>query len=185
MSKIGRKPIDTGNTNVEVDGQKITYKGKGGSGVHVLPDMLQAALQDKKLIIIPCKTDKNFRKKEINSVWGLHRALLANEIYGVDQGFEKQLKIIGLGYKAAVSGSKVVFSLGYSHKIDFTLPKEVSLTVDKTGQLLTLKSSDKQLLGEVCDKIRSLRPPEPYKGTGVRYLAEVVARKAGKAKSSA
>ena len=110
--------------------------------------------------------------------------LLANAIHGVDKGFEKQLKIIGLGYKAVLSGKKIVLSLGFSHKIDVVLPEHVSLDIDKTGQLLTFKSHDKALLGAVCDKVRSFRPPEPYKGTGIRYVGENVARKAGKTKAS-
>jgi len=114
----------------------------------------------------------------------MHRALLANAIKGADVGFEKQLKIIGLGYKAALAGNKIVLSLGYSHKIDLPLPKEVSLKIDKTGQLLTFASHDKAMLGEICDKVRSFRTPEPYKGTGIRYTTEEVVRKAGKTKGA-
>lgn len=181
MSKIGRKPIDVGEAQIEVEGQIVRYKGAKGSGVYELPGFIKVELDDKKLkLTIP----KKELSRETNDAWGLHRALLANAIKGVDKGFEKQLKIIGLGYKAALSGDKVVLSLGYSHKIDLPLPKEVLLEIDKTGKLLTLKSSNKALLGEVCDKIRSFRPPEPYKGTGIRYATEEVVRKAGKAKTA-
>ena len=98
----------------------------------------------------------------------MHRALLANKIKGIQQDFEKIVQINGLGFKAAVSGSKVVFSLGYSHKIDFNLPKDVTLEVDKTGQRLVFRSPDKEQLGQVCSQVRALRPPEPYKGTGIK-----------------
>ncbi len=96
--------------------------------------------------------------------------------------FEKELKIVGLGFKAIVTGSKIQFALGYSHKIDFQLPEGVAAEVDKTGQLLTLRSSDKELLGSVASEIRSFRPPEPYKGTGIQGVTEQIRRKAGKAK---
>lgn len=181
MSKIGRKPIDIGTAQVQIDGHTVRYKGTKGAGEYVLPDFITVELDDKKLkLIIP--EDK--RGRETNNAWGMHRALLANAIIGVDKGFEKQLKIIGLGYKAALTGNKIVLALGYSHKIDVPLPKDVSLKIDKTGQLLTFASHDKAMLGEICDKVRSLRTPEPYKGTGIRYATEVVARKAGKTKSA-
>ena len=182
MSKIGRKPIDIGAAQVEIDGQIVHYKGAKGSGVYELPDFIKVELEDKKLKLTVFKDKLN---RETNDVWGLHRALLANALKGVDKGFEKQVKIIGLGYKAVLSGNKIVLSLGYSHKIDLPLPKGVSLEIDKTGQLLTFKSHDKALLGEVCDRIHFFRPPEPYKGTGIRYISEEVARKAGKAKTTA
>jgi len=181
MSKIGRKPIDVSNVNVEIKGQTVHYKGSKGSGIYELPVFFNIELDGSKLkLTVP----ENKLNRNTNEAWGMHRALLANALKGVGEGFEKQLKIIGLGYKAVVSGNKVVLTLGYSHKIDLPLPKEVTLEVDKTGQLLTLKSHNKELLGEYCDKIRSLRSPEPYKGTGIRYANEEVARKAGKTKTT-
>ena len=98
--------------------------------------------------------------------------------------FTKQMQINGLGFKAALAGNKVVFTIGYTHKIDLMLPKEVTLEIDKTGQLLTFKSPDRRMLGEICDKVRSFRPPEPYKGTGIKYTTEVIVRKAGKTKAT-
>ena len=110
--------------------------------------------------------------------------MLANKLKGSDVGFENQLKINGLGYKAVVAGKNVVFSIGFSHKVEIVLPEGVNLEVDKTGQLLTFKSYDKELIGAICSKIRAIRPPEPYKGTGIKWAAEVILRKAGKAKSA-
>ena len=179
MSKIGRKPIDIKNVQVEVKGQEVTYKGAKNSGVYVLPDVLQAKVDGDDLSLSVVKPSRT-----VNMVWGLHRALLSNEISGSNAEFEKKVEINGLGYKATVSGKKVVFALGYSHKIDFELPKEVSLEVDKTGQKLTFKSVDKVLLGQVCSQVRALRPPEPYKGTGIKLAAEVIRRKAGKTKGA-
>lgn len=181
MSKIGRKPIALGEVQVGVQDHTIMYKGKNASGTYELPDYMVASVVGKFLKLdIPQKN----RNRESNKFWGLHRALLANAIHGADAGFTKQIQINGLGFKAAVVGSKIIFTIGYSHKIELPLPKEVTLVVDKTGQLLTFKSFDKWLLGEVCDKVRSLRPPEPYKGTGIKYMTEVIVRKAGKTKAA-
>jgi large subunit ribosomal protein L6 len=179
MSKIGRKPIELNNVAVEVKGKEIKYKGKKASGVYTLPEELNAEVVNKTIKIIPAE-----KTPDLNRLWGLHRALLANAIKGADTGFEKQLRIVGLGFKAALMGDKLQCSLGFSHKIDFPLPKEVTVEIDKTGQLLTFKSVDKVLLGQVCSTVRALRPPEPYKGTGIQYVGEVILRKAGKAKSA-
>lgn len=178
MSKIGRRPIDVKDVKVELKGSEVSYHGKNSSGVHILPYFLQATLQDGFL-----KLDMTGNPRQNKKFWGLHRALLANKIFGATKNFEKKLMIKGLGFKAELTGRNIKFSLGYSHKIDFALPDNVSFVVDKTGQNLTLQSFDKELLGKVCDQIRSFRPPEPYKGTGIRYENEVIIRKAGKTKA--
>lgn len=178
MSKIGRKPINIGNVTVDIKGKELEYKGKKAAGKHVLPEILDFKLDDKDLLIVP--TEYN---QDTNRLWGLHRALVANKIKGADVGFERQLRIIGLGYKAVITGNQMQFSLGYSHKIDYVLPKDVTVESDRSGQLLTFKCFDKELLGHVCSYIRSLRKPEPYKGTGIKYEEEQIIRKAGKTKS--
>ncbi|MFI5333423.1 MAG: 50S ribosomal protein L6 [Candidatus Babeliales bacterium] len=182
MSKIGRKPIDIGSVQVDIKGQEVHYKGKKHTGVYILPPELEAKVDGKKLTLAAKKSAID--ASAVNTVWGLHRALLANAIKGADVGFEQQLQINGLGFKAAVSGNKVVFSLGFSHKIDFVLPKDVTMDVDKTGQNLTVKSYNRELVGHVCSKIKALRPPEPYKGTGIKLASEVIRRKAGKTKAA-
>jgi len=179
MSKIGRKPIALGNVQVDIKGQEVHFKSSKSSGIYALPLELQANVEDKFLTLTPAR-----KSRDINRVWGLHRALLANQLQGASTGFERKLIINGLGFKAVVSGSKIVFSLGFSHKIDFDLPKEVTAEVDKTGQQLTLKSINKEIVGQVASSIRALRPPEPYKGTGIKTAEEVIVRKAGKTKSS-
>jgi large subunit ribosomal protein L6 len=184
MSKIGRKPIDIGSAKVEVKGQEVHYSGKKGNGVYVLPKELIAELDGKNLKI-KANDAVHIDARNLNRIWGLHRALLANAIKGCQQEFEKVIQINGLGFKAALSGNKVVFSLGYSHKIDFNLPAGVSLEIDKTGQRLVFRSSDRELVGQVCSQVRALRPPEPYKGTGIKLDTEVIARKAGKTKAAA
>lgn len=180
MSKIGRKPISVTGLKVEVKEQEVHFSFSGDSCVYVLPKELSAKLSEdtKELFVL-----LNEQTKDGNRLWGLHRALLANKIWGISKGFEKKLEINGLGYKAVASGSKIVFALGFSNKINFDLPAGVSLETDKSGQKLTLKSKDKDLLGEVCGKIRALRPPEPYKGAGIKYATETISRKVGKAKT--
>lgn len=180
MSKIGRKPIELSQVTAEINGQDISFKGKKLSGTYTLPDQLKAEVVDNHILIRPVR-----KTSDTNRVWGLHRALLANKIKGASVGFDKQIRIVGLGFKAVAQGSKLQFSLGYSHKIDFELPAQVTVEIDKTGQLLTCRSSDREMLGLVCSEIRALRLPEPYKGTGIQYANEVIRRKAGKAKAAA
>lgn len=179
MSKIGRKPIELHGVAVDLKGREVHYKGKKASGVYTLPEELNAEVVNKTLKITAAN-----KSADVNRIWGLNRALLANSIKGAETGFEKQLRIVGLGFKAALAGNKLQLSLGFSHKIDFPVPKEVTVEIDKSGQLLTFKSVDKVILGQVCSTVRALRPPEPYKGTGIQYANEVILRKAGKAKSA-
>ena len=159
MSKIGRKPIDLETVQVEVNGQEVHYKGKNVSaGVHVLPDVLGAELvSDGKQLKIICDNPT----RENKTLWGLHRALLANEIIGAGKGFEKELKITGLGYKGVLSGNKIIFSLGFSHKIDFPLPEGISVEINNTGQNIKVKGVSKHQVGAVSSEIRAVRPPEP------------------------
>lgn len=181
MSKIGRMPIDLGNVAVEVKGNNIHYKGKLNSGVYELPEVIKAEVNDGKLWLKAA--DASTVSRDFNRIWGLHRALLSNAIVGSDTGFTKEVIIKGLGYKAALSGNKITFTLGYSHKIDFELPSEVKLQVDKTGQKLTFSSFDKQKLGQVCSLVKGLRKTEPYKQTGIRLSTDRVIQKAGKTKA--
>lgn len=181
MSKIGRRPIALTSAKVEVKGNHIKVSGPKGNLAHDLPECLGVELKNNSLVV-SIKEDEG---RESNMLWGLHRALLANKVKGVESGFELNLKIVGLGFKAQLAGKKLTFSLGYSHKIDYELPVGVDVVVDKTGQLLNFKSTDKFLLGKTCDSIRSLRPPEPYKGTGIMRENEVIRRKAGKSKGAA
>jgi large subunit ribosomal protein L6 len=181
MSKIGRKPIKISSTvKVEIKDKNVLINGPKLKITHELPDVIKASLKDGFLSLSP---EKDSRENRI--LWGLHRALLANKIKGLETGFEKKIKIVGLGFKAQLAGKKLTFSLGYSHKIDYELPAGVDVEIDKTGQLMTFKASDKLLLGNVCDAIRAFRPPEPYKGTGIIIEGEVIIRKSGKTKAAA
>lgn len=178
MSKVGRKPISLEGITADIKGQEISYKGAQDSGVHVLPDSLSASIEDNMLTLSLKKSDDVKSK----NVWGLHRALLNNKISGSREKFKKEIKIIGLGYKGTLQGNKIEFALGYSHKILFDVPENVEIAIDKSGQNVTVISSDKFLAGDVAQKICALRAPEPYKGTGVRLADQVVHRKAGKTK---
>ncbi len=178
MSKIGRRPIPLDGVTVEVKGAVVEYKGKSAQGSHELPSLLSAEVVEGAVVLAPTQITS-----DTNRLWGLHRALLANKIKGAGQGFEKKVTIVGLGFKAVKKGDGLEFSLGFSHKIDFAVPAGVKIEIDKTGQLLTAWSSDKELLGHCCSQICALRPPEPYKGTGVYLLGQKIRRKAGKAKS--
>ena len=183
MSKIGRKPIDISGVTVEVKGQEVQYKGAKASGAYVLPEVLEVQIADDKLTLLPNKALAGaWKVRDLNREWGLHRALLANAITGAKKEFEKVVEITGLGYKAVQSGNKLVFTLGYSHKIDFEIPKGITVAIDRTGQKLTISSTDREALGLICSKICALRRPEPYKGTGVKLSTERIIRKASKGK---
>jgi large subunit ribosomal protein L6 len=189
MSKIGRKPINLNGVQVNISNNEIQYKGKKAAGTFMLPDVLGAEVDNGSLRLAPARPLLEFstrERRDLNRVWGLNYALLKNKIFGASQDFEIVLQINGLGYKAVIaSPQKLVFSLGKSHKIDFILPAGVTVDVDsKTGQRLTLKSSDNVILGQTASKIKAFRPPEPYKGTGIKLASETLFRKPGKTKSS-
>jgi len=185
MSKIGRKPISIVGLNVDIKEQNIHYKGANASGVHHVPAELNVTTQDNKLYI-SIKAKDDMSQKELSSanrLWGLHRALLANELGGAVREFEKVIEINGLGYKAALAGKKMIFTLGYSHKIEKDIPVGIAVDIDKSGQKVTVRSSDKLLAGQFCSEIKALRLPEPYKGKGIKLQNEVIIRKtAGKGK---
>lgn len=176
MSKIGRKPINIQDLTVTVDGQNVSYKGPKKSGTYVLPECLKATVENNK-IILSLANSKDTKSKNF---WGLHRALLANALQGAREEFAVNITIVGLGYKGELKGDEIIFSLGYSHKINFPIPKEASVVIDKTGQNITVKSTSKFLAGDIAQKICALRRPEPYKGTGIRLANQEIFRKVGK-----
>lgn len=179
MSKIGKKLIPFTSAKVQIQGNRVTIAGSKVTFTHDLPDGFVASVEEKK---VQLKGPNNPTRRD-RMVWGLHRALLANKIKGAEVGFEQKVTIVGLGFKAQLAGKKLTLSLGYTHKIDYNLPDQVSLEIDKTGQQLVFRSADKFILGNVCDAVRSFRPPEPYKGTGIIREGEVIIRKAGKTKA--
>jgi large subunit ribosomal protein L6 len=175
MSRIGLKPIiiPTG-VSVVVNGQEVNVKGPKGSLSLELPSGLQIT-QDNQTLRLSVVHPEDKKEK---ALWGTFRALIQNLVAGVTTGFTRSLEINGVGYRANVAGKKIVLDLGYSHEINFDLPEGVTASVDKN--ILTLSSIDKQLVGETAARIRRLRQPEPYKGTGIKYVEETIRRKAGK-----
>lgn len=181
MSRVGKRPIVIPNGVTVTVGKDnvISVKGPKGELKETIDRDITVDIQGSELNL-KRPTDQ-IRHRAMH---GLYRALLANLVKGVTDGYTKQLELVGVGYKAANQGNVLDLSLGYSHNIIFEIPKELKVaTVTEKGQnpKITLESIDKQLLGQVAAKIRSLRKPEPYKGKGVRYSDEVVRRKAGKA----
>lgn len=180
MSRIGKSPITIpAGVTVSVDkANVVTVKGPKGELKEPVNHELTVEIGEKE-VVVKRPTDQ-IRHRALH---GLNRALLANMMVGVTEGFKKELDLVGVGYRAAVQGQTLDMSLGYSHNIIFELPKEINATAVMQKGIpprITLESIDKQLVGQVAAKIRSLRKPEPYKGKGVRYADEVVRRKAGK-----
>ncbi|HVI48180.1 MAG TPA: 50S ribosomal protein L6 [Chitinophaga sp.] len=180
MSRIGRSPIKlaSGVTVTVSSANEVTVKGPKGELKQSIDRDIQVEVKDGVLTVV--RPTDQIRHKALH---GLYRALLANMVLGVTEGFKKQLELVGVGYKAAHSGQLLDLSLGYSHNIVIEIPKELKVnTLTEKGQnpKIMLEGVDNQLLGQVAAKIRSLRKPEPYKGKGVRYSDEVVRKKAGK-----
>lgn len=178
MSRIGRKPVAIpSGVTVEVKSGVVHVKGpKGDLNYALLPEV--TVTMEGTNVIVARKDDSDNAKAR----HGLTRALIANMVRGVSEGYEKQLEIIGVGYKTALKGKSLQLSLGYSHPIDFPIPAGIEIAQDeKNKSILKIRGSDRQLVGQVAAHIRGLRPPEPYKGKGIRYSDEVVRRKVGKA----
>ncbi len=176
MSRIGKQPIDIpSNVKVAMEGATIKVAGPEGSLDLSVRDEVDVTINGS-VITVNRKNDS----KTARELHGLTRTLIANMVHGVSKGFEKRLDIVGVGYRADVSGDVINLSLGYSHPISYTLPKGVKASVERQTSI-TLKGADKQLVGQVAADIRAMRPPEPYKGKGVKYADEHIRRKAGKA----
>ena len=176
MSRIGLKPIPVPDTvRVDIRGQHIVVKGpKGELSRTFHPDM--AVVFEEGVLRVQRPTDHRMHR----ALHGLTRSLLANMVTGVSEGYSKTLEIVGTGYRAEQKGEGVVLHLGYSHPIDFPAPEGIVLEVPRGGRSLTVSGVDKELVGEIAARIRRQRPPEPYKGKGIRYEGERVRRKAGK-----
>lgn len=176
MSRIGRLGIAIPKgVTVKQDGTTVLVEGPKGKAQHKLPPRIQIAVEDGTIAVTRDGDDRRTR-----ALHGLTRKLLANSVTGLSTGFQRVLEIVGVGYRAEVKGQALQFSLGYSHPIVYQLPPGIEAKVDRQV-VVTLEGNDKQLLGEVSAQIRALRPPEPYKGKGVKYANERIRRKAGKA----
>jgi len=181
MSRIGRKPISVPNGVTVTVGKDnvVTVKGAKGELKQLLDRDIVVEVKDNQVVL--GRPTNQIRHRALH---GLYRALLSNLIKGVTEGYKRKLELFGVGFKATNAGNVLDLTLGYSHNIIFEVPKELKVaTAQEKGQnpMITLEGIDKQLIGQVAAKLRSLRKPEPYKGKGVRYVGEVVRKKAGKA----
>ena len=175
MSRIGKNPVEVlDKVEVKVNGANVQVKGPKGSLEYIFTDKVNIELKDKAVHITPVN-----ETKEARSLWGTTRTLINNMVLGVSVGFTKSLEFNGVGYKAVSKGKVLVLNLGYSHPINFDLPEGVEAKVTKN--IIDISGCNKELVGFAAAKIRSFRPPEPYKGKGIRYTDEHIIRKAGKA----
>lgn len=179
MSRIGKLPIEIpAGVDIKIDGHLVTVKGKLGELKQQLDEAVSVKIEDNLIVL-----DRQSEAIDHRAKHGLYRALIQNMVKGVSEGFEVVQEFVGVGYKAEAKGQILEMALGFSHNIIFEIPEEVKLeTITERGKnpILKMRSHDKQLLGQVAAKIRSLRKPEPYKGKGIRFQGEVLRRKAGK-----
>lgn len=177
MSRIGKKPIPVPDgVSVSIDGQDVAVKGPKGELHHRVHPAIGLKQEDGNVLV-----ERPSDESEHRALHGLTRALVANMVTGVSDGFRKTLRIEGVGYTSEMRGEDLVMKLGYSHEIVVNPPEGITFTVEDRGATIHVQGIDKQVVGQVAANIRELRPPEPYKGKGVRYSDEVVRRKAGKA----
>ena len=179
MSRIGKLPIEIpAGVTIDIKDNVITVKGPKGELKQAVNPAIKVEMQDGQLTV--ARPDDN---RESRAQHGLYRALINNMVVGVSEGYKKTLQLVGVGYRVSNQGNVLEFALGYSHAIYLKMPPEVTVnavTERNKNPLITLESCDKQLLGQICAKIRSFRKPEPYKGKGVKFVGEVIRRKSGK-----
>ncbi len=174
MSRVGKKPIPIpAGVEIKVEGGEIWVKGPKGEIKKALRPEIKVEVKEKEILVSMAK-----ETKQTQAFWGLTRALIANLIEGVTSGFEKQLEIQGVGYRAALEGEELVLQVGFSHPVKMSLPEGIKVLVEKN--IITVSGIDKELVGQTAANIRKIKKPEPYKGKGIRYLGEEVRRKVGK-----
>ena len=176
MSRIGKKPVEIpAGVKVSVSGETVAVEGKGGKLSIAIPPHVAVEVKDNQVLV--SQIDE---AREAGAMHGLARSLIHNMIVGVSEGFKKELAIVGVGYKATLAGNKLTLNLGYSHPIVYQLPAGIKLTVVQDANKMIIEGCDKQLVGETAAQIRRFRPPEPYKGKGIRYVDERIVLKEGK-----
>jgi large subunit ribosomal protein L6 len=175
MSRIGKKPVVL-PSGVKAEKKDLTLTVTGPKGVLVLPlhPKVEVAISEKE-ILVDVKAKESKREK---ALWGLFRSLIQNMVEGVTKGFEKKLEVVGVGFKVATTPGKLTLNLGFSHPITIEVPKELTIAVDKNT--ISIFGADKQKVGQFAAEVRELKKPEPYKGKGIKYIDEVILRKAGK-----
>lgn len=179
MSKIGKKPIQVpSGVEVKLEDSFILVKGLKGSLKKDIPDFLKVSIDNNQISVMPQNKEQASKDKDLRARWGLVRALISNMIKGVSDGFEKVLEFQGVGYKAVVKGKDLELNLGYSHPIIISGTDDINFSVEKNS--IKISGVDNELIGKVAAEIRKKRPPEPYKGHGIRYKNEIIRRKVGK-----
>ena len=177
MSRIGKKPVPIpSGVTANVEGQTVKIKGPKGALQVVLPDDVEVKMDAGTV-----KVDPRNETKRARAMWGTSRTLVSNLVTGVTKGFERKLEITGVGYRAALQGKNLQISLGYSHEVLYPVPEGITIAAPKPTEIV-VTGIDKQKVGQVAAEIRAFRPPEPYKGKGVRYAGEYIFRKEGKKK---
>ena len=177
MSRIGKKPVPVPNgVEVTLNGQLVSVKGPKGTLAASLSDLVTVTQGEEGIDVKPVNKSQSAR-----SFWGLSRTLVSNLVTGVSEGFTKKLELQGVGYRAQMQGSQLKLTLGFSHDVMFTVPEGITIETPSQTEVI-VSGSDKQSVGQVAAEIRSYRPPEPYKGKGVRYAGEYIFRKEGKKK---
>ena len=175
MSRIGKLPVNVPkNVNVELTGQEIKVKGPHGELLHTIPSEIEVSVNEDQIVV-----NKKIETRIARQKYGLTRALINNMVIGVSEKFERRLQMIGVGYRSAVSGNSLTLNVGYSHPVIFEAPKDIEIKVEANTNII-ISGPDKEKVGLLASQIRAVRPPEPYKGKGIRYLDEYVLRKAGK-----
>ncbi len=179
MSRVGKKPIKIpAGVQIGIDGSRIKVKGPKGELQRQIDPRISMAMQDGELSV-----SRSGEEKFVRALHGLYRSLLNNMVTGVAKGYEKKLEIVGVGFKAEIKSKRLVLQIGFSHPIVFAAPPEINIACE-SPTMIVIGGVDKELVGQVAAKIRSFRPPEPYKGKGIKYIDEVVRRKAGKTAGS-
>lgn len=178
MSRIGKKPVPIPDkVTVTLDGLSIAVKGPKGSLERTLPEKVTVAQKDNTIVVTPVDSSRTARERH-----GLCRTLVANMIEGVSKGYSKQLEIIGVGYRAQVKGTTLILNVGYSKPVEMVMPEGITAAmVEKSNTQVIISGINKEVVGNTAARVRAVRPPEPYKGKGIRYQGEYVRRKAGKA----
>ena len=177
MSRVGQSPVNIPEgVACEIAGQLFTAKGKLGELKLTIVDEIEVSQEENQLLMKPRNDSKHTQE-----LWGTMRSLVQNVVRGVDEGFTKNLEIVGVGYRAALEGNEIVLQLGYSHEVRFSIPDGIKITCERPT-LIKVNGIDKQKVGQVAANIRKYRKPEPYKGKGIRYENEYILRKEGKKK---
>ncbi|MEW5424472.1 50S ribosomal protein L6 [Amorphus sp. 3PC139-8] len=177
MSRVGKRPVQVPNgVTAKIDGQTVSVKGPKGELEFTVPDVVSVSQGEDGITVTPVDESKKAR-----SMWGLSRSMVANLVHGVTEGFERRLEITGVGYRAQVQGKNLQLALGFSHEVLYPIPEGIQIQCPKPTEIV-VGGIEKQRVGQVAAEIREFRPPEPYKGKGVKYAGEQIIRKEGKKK---